>query len=245
MRLAMYLRVSSEGQVDGFGLDTQEAACRTWARANGHRIVKVCSDEGLSGALDAADRPGLACALEAIDSKAAGGKVADGVIVARLDRLARALTVQEAALAMCWRLGGKVFTADGGEVLADDVDDPMRTALRQIVGVIAQLDRALVSKRLRDGRKAKAATGRKAVGDYRYGYAGVGKGRDRDAAPEPAEQVAVRRILELRTAGQSYREIAAALDSEGLKPRRASTWSAMAVRNVVVRERGERARCST
>lgn len=231
MRLVAYLRVSSEGQVDGYGLDAQEASVRSWAKARGHRIARVCRDEGLSGALDAAERPGLSCALEALDDG-----TAEGVIVARLDRLARQLTVQEAALAMAWKLGGRVFTADAGEVLADDMDDPMRTALRQIVGVIAQLDRALVTKRLRDGRRAKAATGRKSVGDYAFGYRGEGKGRDRDAAPDAAEQAAVARIVHLRRDGASYRQIATTLDAEGIAPRRAASWSAMAVRNVAERE---------
>lgn len=34
----------------------------------------------------------------------------------------------------------------------------------------------MVTKRLRDGRKAKAAEGRKAVGDYGYGYGYRGTG---------------------------------------------------------------------
>jgi len=76
------------------------------------------------------------------------------------------------------------------------------------------------------------------VGDYAYGYTGAGKGRDRDKAPQPTEQTAVRRIVELRQAGQSYRVIAATLDTEGLRPRRAAAWSAMAVRAVAQRELG-------
>jgi DNA invertase Pin-like site-specific DNA recombinase len=161
---------------------------------------------------------------------------ADGIIVGKLDRLARALTVQEAILALVWREGGKVFTAEDGEVRRDDPDDPMRTAIRQVQGVFAELDRKTVVKRLRDGRKAKAAAGRKSVGAYAYGYHGNGTGRDRDAAPESTEQAAVRRIAEMCTAGKSYREIAAALDAEGRRPRRAANWSAMSVRNVAVRE---------
>lgn len=129
-----------------------------------------------------------------------------------------------------------MFTADTGEVLRDDPDDPMRTALRQVVGVFAELDRRMVVKRLRDGRAAKAGTGRKVTGSYPYGYAGTGKGRDRDAAPRVDEQAAVGRIVELRRAGESYRAIAATLDAEGFRPRRAASWSAMAVRNIAQRE---------
>lgn len=231
MRLVAYLRVSSECQVDGYGLDAQRRAVRSWAKTNGHRIVHWCTDEAVSGALDASERPGLSCVMDHL----ADGS-AEGLIVARLDRLARSLTVQEATLGLVWRRGATVFSADTGEVHSDDPDDPMRTAIRQVMGTFAELDRKMVSKRLRDGRRAKANAGRKAVGDYAYGYQGSGKGRERDAAPNPAEQVAIRRIVDLRGSGTSYRAIAETLDAEGLRPRRAERWSAMSVRNIALRE---------
>lgn len=234
MRLTVYLRVSSDTQLDGYGLDVQERACRAWAKAHGHRIVAVFTDAGVSGATEALDRPGLSAALLALQSP----PDAEGLLVARLDRLARALTVQEASLAIAWRAGARVFTADAGEVQQDDPDDPMRTALRQVVGVFAELDRRMVVKRLRDGRNAKANEGRHSTGSYAYGYAGTGKGKHRDAAPHPKEQQAVARVLALRRAGASYRHIAATLDDEGFRPRRAGSWSAMAVRNIAIREQG-------
>src|SRR5690348_17162316 len=129
MELVAYLRVSSDGQVDGYGLDVQMESMQRWASSAGHRIVDTYTDAGVSGAREAFDRPGLSAALEAVQALPDAG----GLVVARLDRLARALTVQEAALAVVWRHGGRVFTADSGEVLADDPDDPMRTALRQVV----------------------------------------------------------------------------------------------------------------
>ncbi|MFE3430042.1 recombinase family protein [Streptomyces sp. NPDC059171] len=228
MKLVAYIRVSGAGQVsDGFGLDVQEKAVKAWAKAHGHRIIHVSRDEGVSGATEALDRPGLSEALLLIRE----GK-AEGLLIPRLDRLARALTVQEATLAVVWRDGGKVFTADGGEVHQDDPDDPMRTAMRQVIGVFAELDRRMVVKRLRDGRAAKATSGRKAVGAYAYGFHGDGEGRERDAAPNPTEQAAQARILELRAEGMSYRAIGAQLDAEGLHPRRAAKWSAMTVRSV-------------
>ena len=72
-------------------------------------------------------------------------------------------------LALVWQCGVKVFAADTGEVHRDDPDDPMRTAIRQVMGVFSELDHSMVAKRLRDGRLAKAAAGRKAVGDYPFG----------------------------------------------------------------------------
>ncbi|MGW3846889.1 recombinase family protein [Streptomyces fagopyri] len=234
MRLIGYKRVSGIGQaVDGFGLAIQDTAIRSWAKTNGHKLIRIEEDEGVSGAKDAVDRPGLSAALLAVQEGEA-----EGLLIPKLDRLARALTVQEATLAFVWRAGGRVFAADSGEILEDDGDDPMRTALRQVVGVFAELDRRIVVKRLKDGRTAKAKTGRKAVGSYAFGTHGHGKGRDRDAAPRPDEQPTVARILALRKAGDSYRAIAAILDAEGLKPRRAAQWSAMSVRAVVQRATG-------
>jgi hypothetical protein len=64
----------------------------------------------------------------------------------------------------------------------------MRTAIRQVMDVFAELDRKMVARRLRDGRLAKAAAGRKAVGDYPFGYLAMRKGRERDARPTEEEQ---------------------------------------------------------
>lgn len=222
--------MSSEGQLDGFGLDVQEKMLTDWASRNSHRLITIHSDGAVRGTTDAVDRAGLTAALRDLQD----GR-AEGLVVATLDRLARKLTVQEAILAMVWQHNGRMFTADDGELREDDPDDPMRTAIRQMRGVFAQLDRAIVVKRLRDGRRAKESAGRKSVGTYAYGYAGTGKGRDRDATPDDTEQAGVLRIDQLRTAGLSYRAIAQTLDSEGISPRRAKSWSAMAVRAVAMR----------
>lgn len=133
------------------------------------------------------ERPGLTEALRLLRKP----PKADGLVAARIDRLARELHAQEAIFALVWRENGRVFTADYGEWMRDDPDDPMRTAMRQMAGVFAQLDRATIIKRLRSGIEAKRAAGKHATGNYRFGYHGAGKGRDRDAAPREDEQEAV------------------------------------------------------
>lgn len=227
--LIAYLRVSTAGQAaDGFGLDAQRAACVKWAESAGRRIIAWHADEGASGTLDAVDRPGLSAALAEIGPDT-------GLLIARLDRLARSLTIQEGILAVAWSAGAAVYSADTGEIARDDPDDPMRTALRQIVGVIAQLDRALIAKRLRDGRRVKAAAGKHAVGAYPYGFRAGGEGRDRDAVPDPTEQEVIGRILSLRASGASYRAVADTLDCEGHPTRYGGSWAATAVRAIVLR----------
>jgi DNA invertase Pin-like site-specific DNA recombinase len=114
----------------------------------------------------------------------------------------------------------------------------MRTAMRKMAAVFAELDRALAVKRMRDGKRVKAAQGRHASGRYRYGYQGGGKGRDRDAVPVEQEQQAVARICALRRDGKSYRQIITALEAEGIRPRQAASWAPSTVRKIARRELG-------
>jgi DNA invertase Pin-like site-specific DNA recombinase len=201
-----------------------------YAKIHGHKIVRWFRDEGVSGTVEAVDRPQLAEAIRELGSKV------DGLLVADLDRFARSLTVQEAALAVVWRAGGKVFTATSGEVHADDPDDPSRTLIRQVMGAVIEFEKRQAVKRMRDGMVAKAATGRKATGQYAFGYQGAGKGRDRDAAPDLDEQETIREIMELRGINASYRQIATMLNDSGHKPKRARRWSPMTVKRIYDRE---------
>jgi DNA invertase Pin-like site-specific DNA recombinase len=229
VRLVGYVRVSSEAQLDGLGLEVQERAVRRWARQHGHRIVEVCADPAQSGTVAFTDRPGITCALDALKY----GR-ADGLVVLNLGRISRLLTDQEAALAVVWRHGGRVFTAESGEVLADDPDDPMRTAMRQMAGVFFQLDRAMTVKRLRDGRRLKAERGGYAHGRPPYGWQAAG----RELAPEPGEQSTLARIRELHGQGRSLRGIAAELEAEGRPPRRGRRWHPATVARILSRPGG-------
>lgn len=235
-RLVGYLRVSTiEQKAHGFGLDVQRKAIRDAAKALNARVVQWCTDEGLSGALPAEKRPGLECALSAIDEG-----VADGLIVRDLDRLAREVTVQEAVIGRIWTLDhAAVFTSvPPQEVCRDDPDDPMRTAMRQMAGVFAGLERMLVAKRLRDGRRAKAAAGGHATGATPYGWRSAKRSAENPAGalvPVHAEQAALGRMRELREGGHSTREIAGVLTSEGHPTKRGGSWSSASVSRILAR----------
>ena len=60
-----------------------------------------------------------------------------------------------------------MFTIDHGDVLQDDSDDPMRTALVKLARVMFELDWRLVVARLRRGRRLKAEPGGFAGGGVR------------------------------------------------------------------------------
>lgn len=231
VKLIAYVRVSTEGQArDGYGLESQRWAIREWARAVGHQIVAWHTDAGVSGALDAAARPGLTEALAAL-----AASMASGLVVRDLDRIARTLTTQEAILATVWAVrGNSVFTC-AGEVLADDPDDPMRRAMRQMAGVFAELERAQLTRRMRDGRRAKAASGGFAFGSPPYGWRAEG----RELVPEPGEQRVLRLILRQARAGASTRVIAAELNAAGHTTKRGRAWTSGAVSTVLTRQRAD------
>ncbi|HUK67446.1 MAG TPA: recombinase family protein [Streptosporangiaceae bacterium] len=229
MKVIAYLRVSTERQVkDGYGLADQNKQVRAWCRDNGHKLVRLVTDDAKSGTLDAAERPGLLDVLKAIR----GGE-AEGVVMRDLDRIARTLTVQEAVLAKVWALGGHAFiVTSSDEVPKDDPDDPMRTACRQMAGVFAQLERAMLLKRMRNGRSAKADKG---------GYAGYGSpafgttSQDKTLVPDSREQEIITVIRQRSGEGASTRQIAAELNATGLLSKRGGDWHSETVARVLRR----------
>jgi DNA invertase Pin-like site-specific DNA recombinase len=227
MDLVAYLRVSSKVQLEAWGMDRQESAVRHWAKVNGHRITEWRRDEGESGTIEAVDRPGLSAAIELVKAKTVGG-----IVVADLDRFARALTVQETALALTWLAGGSVFTATWGEVPRNDPDDPSRTLIRQVMGSVVEYEKSMLVLRMRKGKAAKSTTGRKTDGQYAYGYKATGTGRDRDAGPQPEQQAVVARIVQLRDAGQSWRQVCDELNAGGVPTKQGRQWLPMTAKRI-------------
>ena len=231
MKLIRYLRVSTDRQAtDGEGLAVRRRTSITrWARSNGHRIVGTCTDAGISGAKDLDVRLGLADALDAVRSGAA-----EGIVVYRLDRWARDLLLQETLLAELRRLGGRLFSESDAEneLLDDNPADPTRRMVRQILGAVAEHDRAMIGLRLARARHSKAARGGYAgFGSPRYGTRAEGG----ELVDDLDERAAIARVLELQAEGRSLRQIADVLDAEGHRAKRGGSWHPNAVRRVLDR----------
>lgn len=228
-RLAAYLRVSTDRQAEeGLGLEVQEGAIRAWAKSNNHRVVLWTRDEGVSGSNGLDTRHGLGDALEALRD----GTV-DGIVVYRLDRLARDLIIQETLLAEVRRLGGGVLSTSGAEdaYLVDDPDDPSRRLIRQVLGAVAEYERSMIVLRLRSGRRRKAEKGGFAYGSPAYGY----RAENRELVAVEDEQAALARIRQMHNARSSLREIIAALEAEGYRPKRGGKWHPESLARIVRR----------
>jgi DNA invertase Pin-like site-specific DNA recombinase len=161
MKLIAYLRVSTDAQAEGLGLDVQKAAITDWANTHGHKLAADFTDAGVSGSNGLDTRTGLADAFNALrDSDASG------IVVYRLDRLARDLIIQEQLLAEARQHGWAVFSTSTGEAayLEDDPGEPSRKMIRQVLGAVAEYERSMIALRLRSGRARKAQAGGFAYG---------------------------------------------------------------------------------
>lgn len=229
VKLIAYLRVSTDRQAEeGLGLDVQRAAIQAWARQSGHRVTLWTADEGVSGSNGLEAREGLLDALAGL--RTGQGR---GLVVYRLDRLARDLVVQETLLAELRRIGAEAFSTSPAEsaYLGDDPDDPSRKLIRQILGAVAEYERAMIVLRLRSGRRRKAEGGGFAYGAPAFGFRASGG----NLVPSDEEQETIERVLELRAAGLSLREVARTLDEHHISPRRAANWSPESVRRILAR----------
>ena len=85
MRAAIYARVSTDEQVEGYSIDAQLRACRNFAREKDWTVVREYIEEGISARTDnIAKRPKFKDMLDAADNREF-----DAVIVHKLDRFAR------------------------------------------------------------------------------------------------------------------------------------------------------------
>lgn len=208
-RVIGYVRVSTQEQVEGFGLTIQRDGIRAYCKERGLRLVDIAADEGISGSNGLDTRPGLTEALLRVEDHEASG-----IVVYRLDRLARDLLLQETILVQMRKCGGEVLSVSEPDI---DSDDPTRILVRQVLGAIAQYERAMIRRRTAAGRARKIAAGGYGGGKPRYGYRAEGG----DLIPDETEQAVIIRVGALRDQGKSLREIAAVLDSEGVQPRTA------------------------
>lgn len=234
MRVVGYVRVSSRNEQHQKDSDPeQERTIRAWCKANGHRLVAVYRDVGVSGANGLDQREGLPDAEAAIQ---AGD--ADGLVVRELDRLHRDMLIQEQVLADLWRIRPEVevFSTKPGEqqnLQRDDPSDPSRRMIRQILGAVAEYVRAQTVARLRAGKRRKREAGGYIGGQPAFGRVAV----DKALVDDDAERATIRRLLELERGGLSLRQMAAVLEAENRTAKRGGRWHPQTVRRVLDRAR--------
>jgi site-specific DNA recombinase len=219
-RTAIYVRVSTDEQVSGYGLDVQRERCRAQAVAKGWSLAAEYTDEGISGTKDASGRPGLAEML----ASARAGQL-DAVIVLALDRLGRKTRIVLDLVDELARAGVALVSCK--ESL--DTSTPQGQFVLTMFAALAQLERDTIVERTTAGRNARGQRDGDRGGRLPYGYT---RG-DSGPVVEPAAADQVRTIFALRAQGLALRAIADQLDAE---PPYGVRWYASSVREVLQNE---------
>ena len=151
-----YLRTSSAANV-GADKDSdkrQLAAISAFATANGYEVLESYYDAAVSGADPVTERPGFMEMLRRVVSN--GAKT---IIVESPDRFARDLAVQLAGHDMLKSQGIALIPATAPDFFTEDT--PTAVLVRQVLGAIAQFEKASIVAKLAVARKRKRdATGK-------------------------------------------------------------------------------------
>ncbi len=146
----IYLRVSTEEQVDNFSLETQEGICRKEAEKRGYEVVELFREEGRS-AKSILGRPVLINLLEY--ARKNRNKV-HALFVYRLDRISRQTADY---LAIRKKLGECGITIISSTEPTGD--SPTEKLVETILAGFAQLDNDIRSERARNGLRARYKSG--------------------------------------------------------------------------------------
>jgi DNA invertase Pin-like site-specific DNA recombinase len=149
MRVLAYVRVSTEQQRDSrAGLDAQRSAIAAECKRRGWEVVETIEDAGFS-ARDLR-RPGIQTALEELESRRA-----DGLVVAKLDRLSRSMLDFTSLMAQAQRQRWALVALDCGV----DTTTPAGEAMAHVLATFAQFERRLIGQRTREALAARRAQG--------------------------------------------------------------------------------------
>ncbi|PSH04770.1 MAG: resolvase [Acidobacteria bacterium] len=190
MRVALYARVST---LNGQDPEMQLRELREYAARRGWEIIDEYTDHGISGSRES--RPQLNRLMQDARHRAI-----DAVAVWKLDRFAHSLKMLVVSLAELEALGVAFVS------LRDNLDlsTPTGRLMFQVVGAMAEFERALIQERVRAGLRNARAKG-KALGRPRRIV-------DSDAIAElKAKGMSTRKIA--RTLGIGYGTVRARLAS--------------------------------
>lgn len=211
-----YMRTSSASNVgaDKDSEKRQRAAIEGYARSAGMVIVDWFYDAAIRGSDAITERPGFAAMLQRI-----AGNGVRTIIVESPDRFARDLAVQLAGHDHLRKLGVTLLPASAPDFFVEDT--PTAILVRQVLGAIAQFDKATTIAKLKAARDRKIAAGEKCGGRLSH-------------AERNPEMVALARKLRGDNGRPtSLRKIAAGLAEAGYKTPSGVPYSASAVASMI------------
>lgn len=215
---AGYIRVSTDEQVERFGLDVQRDEIEAYAKENGFELFKIYEDAGYSGS--DMDRPALIEMLEV-----AATDNFDTVIVYKTDRLARDNF-------MAWWIEKELKKTNTELISITEpyrLDDPSGRLFYAMISAFADYERSIITMRTKAGRLKKAKEGGYAGGNLTYGY-DVLEGK---LVLNQREAEVVKRIFRDYVGGKSMQRIASELRAEDIPTKQGGKWWASTINEIL------------
>lgn len=217
-RAALYGRYSTDKQREA-SIEDQARVCRARAEREGWDVAIAHSDDGVSGSVPVARRPGGARLL----ADALAGRF-DVLLLEGLDRLSRDLVEQEQIVRRLEHRGIRIVgVSDGYD--STHAGRKLHRGMRGLINEIYLDDlRAKVHRGL-DGLVARSLF----AGGMSYGYRSIAAddGHRLEIHPEHAE--VVREIFARYAAGASLRDVVTELNRRRVPSPRGSTWAVSAL----------------
>jgi site-specific DNA recombinase len=228
-----YIRVSTDEKAkEGISIKNQIEKIHRYAEDNNLEIIEICEDQGLSGE-KIQNRPGMGRLFELVNNN----KI-KAVVAYKLDRLFR--NASDALNTLNWLKKKKIAFHSITEKI--DTTTPLGKFFVGITALYAEMERDVISERIRDNLKMKKIRGEKTGGDVPYGYDAYIKDYvKRNAKKVPLyaltenkqEQRRIRKMKKLRNLGLPYRAIAGELNRLRYKTKTGKKWAAMTVKRTI------------
>lgn len=206
----IYVRVSSEEQVQGFSLDNQEKICKEFSQRAGHGVLEVFRGEGESA--KTLNRPELQKMIRFCEKNK---KQISRIVVYKLDRFSRSMQDHMTLEIYFNKLG--IALASVTESLENT---PSGKLNKHILAAFSQFDNDVRAQRTFEGMKARALKGLW-PGIAPWGYVNtVDKAGSKIIAPHPERAPIVKMIFEKHITGKySCKELAGLANKYGQKSR--------------------------
>lgn len=221
LRVAIYLRVSTAQQLEGYGLEDQLIICQ--GRLDrlfgaGRYDAEIFTDGAISGKLSS--RPDL----DEMNRQVRSGAF-DVAVFGKLDRIGRTMKDIHRWVYDATDLGVRVVTGDGRL----DSEDDMFGIMMSLLAFMAELEHTLILERTMGGRDRKLAEGGWPSGVPPFGLALQGKGKGATVVLMEDEVHCAVKAVDLFAdengwTGLSKEEVGAKLTELGYRRRSGKAW---------------------
>ena len=230
MRVAIYARVSSEKQDADLSISAQLKALRGWASRNDCVVVKEYVDEAESGR--SIDRPGFKQMIAAARQKS---PPFEAILVWKLSRFARSREDSIVFKALLRKHGVQVVS-----ITEPFEDTPTGKLLEAIIESLDEFYSANLGEEVLRGMRESASRGFYVASHTPYGYRRI---KVRDGSKErprlevhPHYAPVVARIFREFLAGSGLKDIAKALNVEGISAPMGKRWGKTTLHRILVNE---------